>query len=108
MESYVPYARVVERTSSLFRSCGMTLIWPWVRVEADRAGDLENANMIVFIMRNSDLADVIDHSCSIYRHQLIFEFIHLRKEIQSCESLQANFPLCKQANNMDSTDESEP
>ena len=84
------------------------LIWPWVRFEVDHARYLEHANMIVFIMKKSDLDDETDHSCSIYRHQLIFDFIHLRKEIQSCESLHANFPLCKQADNMESTYESEP
>ena len=68
----------------------MMLIWPWVRVEEDHAGDLEHANMIVFIMKKSDLDDETDHSYNIYRHQLIYDFIHLRKEIQSCKSLQAN------------------
>ena len=79
MESYAPRARAVELMSSLFRSCGMTLIWPWVRVEADLTEDLEHVNMIVFIMKKSDLANETDHSCSIYKHQLISDFIHLRK-----------------------------
>ena len=60
MDSYAPYARVVESTSSLFKSCGMMLIW--VRVEVDPTGDLEHANMIVFITKKSDMADEIDHS----------------------------------------------
>ena len=115
MESYAPRVRVVEHTSSMFRSCRMMLIWPWVRVEEDHAGDLEHANMIVFIMKKSDLDDETDHSYNIYRHQemgkgpfhVISDFVHFRKEIQIHESLQANWPLCNQADNIDSTDESE-
>ena len=64
--------------------------------------------MNVFIMKKSDLDDETGHSCSIYKHQLISDFIDLGKEMHSCESLQANCPLCKQANNMDCTDENEP
>ena len=79
MESYAIHARFVERMSSLFRSCGMKLILPWVRGEVDQVGDLEHANMIVFIMKKSDLDYDIDHSCSIYRHQVISDFILLRK-----------------------------
>ena len=92
MEYYASCTRVVESASSQFRSCRMMLIWPWVRVEADQVGDLEHANMIVFIMKKSDLANETDHSCSIYMCQLISDFIHLRKEIQSYESLQAKWP----------------
>ena len=78
----VPYIHHGSVASSLFRSCGMMLIWPWVRVEANQDGYLEHANMIVFIMKKSDLADEIDHSCSIYMKQLIFDFIHVRKETE--------------------------
>ena len=115
MESSTPHTRDVESTSSQFRSCGMKLIWPWVRAEAE-ATDLEHANRIVFIMKKSDWTDEIDQSCSIYRKQetgkgtchLTSVFMHHRKFVQNCESLQANCPLYKQDNNMDSTNESEP
>ena len=86
MESYAPHARVVERTSSMFRSCTMTLICPWVRVEVDQAGDLEHASIIFFIMKKSDLANETDHFCSIYKHQLNCDFIHLGKEIRAARA----------------------
>ena len=82
------------------------VIWPWVRVVAED-GDLNHVNMILFIMNKGDLVDEIDHSYNIFMHQLISNFIHLRKAIQSYEILQDNYPLYKKDNNMDSTDESE-
>ena len=85
----------------------MTLIWPWVRVVVE-AWDLEHANMIIFIMKKSDLDDETDHSYNIFMHQLISYFSHLREVIQSYNILQANCPLYKKDNNMESTNESEP